>query len=235
VVITIYGARIYEAGIVVMIGGAECTNVVVTGPLSNNRVTCRLPSGTGGKVSVLLTSTGQTVEAGALIQYAAPVIHSLSASACRRDGPLRLWSCPTAAGFLLTIDGVHFGDANRPPTVMLGSDPCEVQSADQHRIVCAVAPGIGPKQVVIVQFDGRVSRSEAILAFAECLPGSFAVGMLCDDRAGGRFSARNGSASCAECLPGTFTGVETGASACHPCAAGEYSPAGSTVCSQCTC
>lgn len=143
--ITITGAG-FLAGLLVTIGGLDCSNVVV---VSINKITCKTPVGTNGAKTLAITNPdGQTISLANAYTYrepSTPLIATISPSYGALGG-----------GTTITLNGSGFL-ANA--TIFVGGLDCpSVSIISPTKATCVTPAGTyGAKNVILTNTDGQSS------------------------------------------------------------------------------
>ncbi len=232
-----------EGGLTVSVGGRVCREPGVDVASLGTRLTCIMPSSTGGTGrSIIVSSLGQSSEPAPLIGYAPPTITTISGCVPSPTGSEHsIVNCPTGGGSRITLTGINFGVDGA--VILIGNSLCLSVShgsgandnLNPNRYVeCSVPSGTGIERPVLLLQGGGGIGSNTSLSYTECQPGTYIVGLGCLPCATGQFSAIPSSPECRNCYGGTYSDVYQGASFCHSCPAGRVSEAGRSSCTNCS-
>ncbi|HMQ30365.1 MAG TPA: IPT/TIG domain-containing protein, partial [Chloroflexaceae bacterium] len=141
VLLTITGSSFGPDQATATVGGRPCLAEL----RSHTTLQCRLPSGQGVDLPVVVSAGGQA-SAPASFSYDPPRLDRLVAL-----------SAPTAGGGDLYLYGQSFGATGA--TVTVGGAPCTDMVQTHTRLRCAAPAGQGEGLPVVVTVDGRASNS----------------------------------------------------------------------------
>lgn len=210
--------------------GSKCSVLVTIGPnfcraplfISENRITCFLPPGTGVNLPV---SIHQSESSGSylmskprfLVSYASPVIEAILGCT---DSLLHSRECSRESWTKIEVTGKNFGSSDA--IVLIGLEECANVShsvnAPHSKLSCMVPPGRNiQEQLVLFQKGGLSSNSFFKRLYNLCLPGTRVSGI---------------DSSCISCPKGTYSS-EPGSKYCTLCPAGTFSFENSSECLRC--
>lgn len=129
----------------ISLGGVHCTE---SQWISDTKVTCVVPKGSGESKQVLVDILGQSSQPDAKSNFA-------------YDGPkitlLSPPNGPTIGGTAVTIEGVNFGskEAGKDMSVRVGNVPCSSSAWESETSVsCIIPPGVGAANEVQIVLNG---------------------------------------------------------------------------------
>ena len=117
----------------------------ISAPRNHSAMNVTLPPGDGTRYALELTVEDQPTTNKVYVSFNAPQIRSVS--------PL---NGPTAGGIPITITGIDFGDTL--PTVMIGTQQCDIVSSGHFVIVCTLPFNQGIGHAVTVTVNGQTSN-----------------------------------------------------------------------------
>jgi len=219
------------------IDGVRCDNLVLH---NSGRLTCDVPSGVGGSLSVVVVASSLRSGRNRLLSYSTPSVLNITGCPMTTEVGAAV-DCPNDASVRITIEGLNFGVAEASVLVGLseGGDCLELfhDPEDPHRrLSCRLPPGRSTQSVFVVQRGGGFSRKSGTLSYVPCPPGthnSIGAGnivienklfsrFLCSACERGRFS--DGSTQndvCLNCPKGRATNL-TKTAVCPFCPEGRY-------------
>lgn len=163
----------------VFIGSGSCSPLTL---VSSSEAICTLQAGAGFDQQVVVSANGQFSFPVVALSYSAPVIQSITSTACSTTGSqTSLNLCArNPAGAILTISGQFFGLSGA--TVLVGSINCNAVHDTQRpdSLVRCVLPAGNRLSVPVVLFQlGGEGSNRGSVSYAQCQPGSYENGTLC--------------------------------------------------------
>jgi hypothetical protein len=157
--LTIFGS-LFGTSVTAFVNGASCGSLI---RISDEVLTCSLPSGAGLSQSVTVSSTSQFSAPAALLSYAKPDIQSVQG--CTRVSNIEIKECNREGNDLLTITGSNFGGSQA--TVLIGTDTCTQLLHDINnpngQVTCQTPAGSRlDRPVLLIQRKGEISGSNLL-------------------------------------------------------------------------
>src|SRR5262249_37614081 len=138
------------------------------------------------------------------LSYAAPSIDLLLGCNEVASSQLERQNCSRRGGDSLFISGDNFGKADA--LVLVGLNSCENVVQTHTTISCTMPPGNTLKSpILVLQSNGAISSSQALISYAQCVPGTYEIGYECLSCPVGTFTDSNSLQSwycvCLICSP----------------------------------
>ena len=227
--LTIMGTGFLEP-LSVMVSGRQCTSIEKD---TNEMLTCKLPSGSGSSLALIVKAGSQRTESRDRVTYAIPVITEIRG--CEQISPSVINECNRLGGNRIMLRGTNFGGSGA--TISIGGLTCTNvthTASDPHSEITCTTPADASvdRAVTLLQRYGDISRETILLSYVQCPPGQRNDDYRCVACEPGYYNDLWSQALCRQCQPGYFSN-NSGAATCSSCPTGTYSGLGYQSCVRC--